>query len=97
MIFLLVKTIAVLYLDDIVVFGKSFEDYLCNLGKVFDRLSEAGLKLKPKKCQFLQEEISFLGHIVSKSAIRTDPAKVAAVKEIYFLALERQLLYLLPI
>jgi hypothetical protein len=43
----------------------SFEDHLCNLGKVFDRLSEAGLKLKPKKCQFSQEEISFLGHIVS--------------------------------
>ena len=73
--------IAVLYLDDIVVFGKSFEDHLCNLRKVFDRLSEAGLTLKPKKCQFLQEEISFLGHIVSKSGIRTDPAKVAAVKE----------------
>ena len=73
--------IAVLYLDDIVVFWKSFEDHLCNLRKVFDRLSEAGLKLKPKKCQFLQEEISFLGHIVSKSGIRTDPAKVAAVKE----------------
>ena len=41
--------IAVPYLDDIVVFGKSFEDHLCNLRKVFDRLSEAGLKLKPKK------------------------------------------------
>jgi hypothetical protein len=40
--------IAVLYLDDIVVFGKYFEDHLCNLRKVFDRLSEAGLKLKPK-------------------------------------------------
>jgi hypothetical protein len=63
--------IAVLYLDAIVVFGKSFEDHLCNLRKVFDRLSEAGLKLKPKKCQFLQEEISFLGHIVSDSGIRT--------------------------
>jgi hypothetical protein len=73
--------IAVLYLDDIVVFGKSFEDHLCNLRKVFDRLFEAGLKLKPKKCQFLQEEISFLGHIVSKFGIKTDPAKVAAVKE----------------
>jgi hypothetical protein len=45
--------IAVLYLDDIVVFGKSFEDYLCNLGKVFDRLSEAGLKLKLNFFSFL--------------------------------------------
>lgn len=72
--------IAVLYLDDIVVFGKSFDDHFVNLEKVLSRLSEAGLKLKPKKCHFLQKEISFLGHIVSKSGIKTDPEKIKAVK-----------------
>ena len=51
--------IAVLYLDDIVVFGKSFEEHLCNLRKVLDRLSEAGLKLKPKKCQFYKKKYRF--------------------------------------
>ena len=72
--------IAVLYLDDIVVFGKSFDDHFVNLEKVLSRLSVAGLKLKPKKCHFLQKEISFLGHIVSKSGIKTDPEKIKAVK-----------------
>ena len=70
-----------MYLDDIVVFGKSFEDQLSNLEKVFQKLSKAGLKLKPKKCHLMQKEISFLGHVVSKEGVRTDPAKVSAVKE----------------
>lgn len=73
--------IAVLYLDDIVVFGKSFQNHLDNLQRVCDRLAEAGLKLKPKKCHLFQKEISFLGHIVSKSGTRTDPAKISAVRD----------------
>lgn len=58
---------AVLYFDNIVVFGKTFDEHFENLEKVMGRLSDAGLKLKPKKCCFLQKEINFLGHIVSKN------------------------------
>ena len=72
--------IAVLYLDDIVVYGSSFEKHMENLQRVLKRLQEAGLKLKPKKCNLLQKEISFLGHVISKDGIRTDPAKITAVK-----------------
>ena len=53
------------YLDDILVFGPDFGTTLARLEKVLDRLGEAGLKLKAKKCQLFQEEIPFLGHIVS--------------------------------
>ncbi|GFO26979.1 Pol polyprotein [Plakobranchus ocellatus] len=42
---------------------------------------ELGVKLKPSKCQFLQEETSFLGHRISRQGIRTDPNKIAAVIE----------------
>lgn len=73
---------AVLYLDDIVVFGKTFDEHFENLEKVMGRLSDAGLKLKPKKCCFLQKEINFLGHIVSKNGIRTDPSKTKAVEQV---------------
>lgn len=43
---------AVLYLDDIVVFGKNFEEHISNLEKVFDRLDEMNLKVKAQKCSF---------------------------------------------
>ena len=72
--------ITVLYLDDIIVFGRSFEDHLCNLALVFDRLQNANLKLKAKKCRFVCKEVNFLGHVVSESGIRTDPEKTNAVK-----------------
>ena len=41
---------AVLYLDDLIVFSKTFDWHIDNLSKVFARLTEAGLKLKAKKC-----------------------------------------------
>jgi predicted RNase H-like HicB family nuclease len=42
--------ICLVYLDDVIVVGKSFEEMVTNLRQVFDRLIAAGLKLKPKKC-----------------------------------------------
>ena len=55
--------------------------HLENLEKVFQRLREAHLKLKPKKCHFLQCQVSFLGHIVSENGISTDPAMVQKIMD----------------
>ena len=71
----------VVYLDDIIVYGKSPEDILERLGGVFEKLRKAGLKLKPSKREFFKEHIQFLGHIVSKEGISTCPEKVQAVQE----------------
>ena len=69
------------YLDDILVFGPDFGTTLARLESVLDRLGEAGLKLKAKKCQLFQEEIPFLGHIVSAAGIGADPAKCQQVRD----------------
>jgi hypothetical protein len=70
-----------LYLDDVIVIGRTFEDHLLNLRKVFQRFREACLKLNPDKCQLLQKEVRYLGHIVSPKGISTDPDKLKAVRE----------------
>ena len=54
------------YLDDIIMFGRDFDETLANLECVMERLKQAGLKLKPSKCRWLQKSIKYLGHIVSK-------------------------------
>ena len=69
-----------MYLEDILVFGPNFETTLARLESVLDRLGEAGLELKAKKCQLFQEEIPFLGHIVSAAGIGADPAKCQQVR-----------------
>ena len=69
------------YLDDILVFGPDFETTLARMESVLDRLGVAGLKLKAKKCQLFQEEIPFLGHVVSAAGIGADPAKCQKVRD----------------
>ena len=73
--------IALLYLDDIIVFSKDFKDHISNLEAVFQRLRQAKLTLKPPKCIFGCERIRFLGHIVSAAGIEPQPEKCQAVQE----------------
>ena len=72
-------TNCLVYLDDVIVMGRTFEEHLHNLAAVFDRLQEANLKLKPQKCTFAKKQVTFLGHIVSPRGIATDPEKTAKV------------------
>ena len=70
---------ALVYLDDIVVFGRSFTEKLDRLREVLWRLRQANLKLNPKKCALFRTEVPFLGHIVSAEGVKTDPEKTKAV------------------
>jgi len=58
--------ICMIYLDDVIVYSKSFEKHLENLRLVLDRLKCEGLKLKARKCHFCRTEVQHLGHIVGK-------------------------------
>ncbi|XP_065144068.1 uncharacterized protein [Paramisgurnus dabryanus] len=71
----------VVYLDDIIVFGKTLEEHEERLLKVLDRLEEVGLKISIDKCQFCQPKVKYVGHIVSEAGIATDPKKVELVKQ----------------
>ncbi|UYV75275.1 K02A2.6-like [Cordylochernes scorpioides] len=68
------------YLDDIMVMGRTFEEHLRNLQEVFDRFRANNLTLNPKKCQLFQKSVKFLGHIVSTEGIRTSEDKIFAIK-----------------
>ncbi|GBL80842.1 Retrovirus-related Pol polyprotein from transposon 297, partial [Araneus ventricosus] len=67
------------YLDDIIIVGRTFEEHLNNLRKVFQRLQKANLKLNPKKCRFFQREVAYLGHVISAEGVKTDSEKIKAV------------------
>ena len=58
-----------IYLDDIIVFSRTFEDHLHHLRQVFDRLRTANIKLKPTKCFFAKHEIRYLGHVINQQGI----------------------------
>ena len=56
---------AMVYLDDVIVYSKTTEDHLTQLQAIFDHFAHHGLNLKPSKCHFFKEEISYLGHEIS--------------------------------
>lgn len=73
--------IALCYLDDIMVYGKTIEEETDRLRTVLSRLSDHGLKLEIRKCAFFQKEVRYLGFKVSEEGIAPDTTKVEAVKK----------------
>ena len=74
-------TYALIYLDDMIVFSRTGEEHLHRLRVVFGRFLEHGLKLKPSKCHFLQDEITFLGHEISADGMKPGTANLKAIAE----------------
>ncbi|MCG7870381.1 MAG: RNA-directed DNA polymerase, partial [Candidatus Thiodiazotropha taylori] len=71
----------IIYLDDLIIHAKSFEEHLRRLDQVFTRLGMAGLKLKSSKCNLLQREVVFLGHVVTEQGLKPDVSKIKCIKE----------------
>jgi len=69
----------VVFIDDILVFSKTKEEYAEHLRLVLQKLREHKLYAKRSKCEFRLEEVSFLGHVVSNGGIAVDPSKVKDV------------------
>ena len=69
------------YIDDIIVFSKSFDEHFCHLKEVFKRLDERDLRLHPEKCKFLCDELKFLGFIVGREGIKPDPDRTKAINQ----------------
>ena len=64
-----------------IVISPDIDSHLQRLEEVFSRLQDAGRKLKPTMCELLQDEVHYLGHVVSAEGVATDPAKVEAIKK----------------
>ncbi|GFT62174.1 retrovirus-related Pol polyprotein from transposon 412 [Trichonephila clavipes] len=68
------------YIDDIIIVRRSFEEHLKNIRRVLQKLKEANLKLSPSKCHLFRRGVTYLGHIISSEGVRTDSEKISAVK-----------------
>src|SRR3954452_25165390 len=76
----LIYTKAPVYLNDIIIHSKTFEQHLDDIDEVFGKLRNAKLMLKKSKCEFCASEIKFLGHIIGKDRRKIDLNKVEKVK-----------------
>ena len=69
----------IIYLDDVIDFLKTPEEHIAQLEAVFKKINDAGLKLKPSKCEFFKKLIHYLGHIASDKGIEMDPKKIEPI------------------
>ena len=72
---------AMVYIDDVIVYSKTIEQHATHLEEVFRLLERAGLKIKRSKCLFAQEQVNYLGHVVSAAGVSPDKKKIKAIKQ----------------
>ena len=69
------------YLDNTIVFSATVEEHLKWLKEVCLRLKGAELKMKPSKCHLFQSSVKYLGHVLCKEGIKTDPDKIQCIAD----------------
>ena len=74
-------TFALIYLDDVIVYSRMPEDHLKQLHAVFNRFAHHGLKLKPTKCHFLKESLTYLGHEISTKGMLPGQEGIKSIVE----------------
>ncbi|CAO2144897.1 unnamed protein product [Urochloa humidicola] len=75
------RKFVVVFIDDILIYSKTWEEHLQHIESVFSVLQEQQFKVKLPKCAFAQEQLSYLGHVISVQGVSTDPRKVADVQK----------------
>src|SRR6266496_3455120 len=59
----------IVYIDDLLIYSKTFEEHIEHISKVFEKLQEANLIMKLKKCKFYMPNVEFLGHIIGRNRL----------------------------
>ena len=67
------------YLDDLLIFSKSFEDHAQHLKLVLQHLKKHKMKIKPSKCKFFKREVSCLGRLISSGGYTVDPKSIESI------------------
>ena len=76
-----IKQFCIVYLDDIIIYSKTPEEHLEHLRLILEALREAGLKIKPSKCEFFKRELTFVGYRISEKGIATDPSNIIKIQK----------------
>jgi hypothetical protein len=69
----------VVYLDDILIYSKTYEEHVQHVRHVLTTLRDTDLRIKAEKTEFYKQEVKFLGYIVSREGLKIDSKKIEAI------------------
>ncbi len=69
------------YIEDTLVFSKSFEEHVLHIEKLILAIQEEGFRLKFTKCEFAKDRVTYLGHVVGDGTVRPLTSNVVAIKQ----------------
>lgn len=69
------------YLDDILIFSKSFEEHIIHLEALFNAIKEEGFHLKFVKCNFASQSIKYLGHLLGSNSVQPLDDNLSAIND----------------
>lgn len=76
----LLRKFVLVFLNDILIYNKSWKDHVEHVDRVLQLLEEKQLYVKRSKCFFGVQEVEYLGHIVSHEGVKVEPSKIKAIK-----------------
>ena len=69
----------IVYLDNILIYLKTYDNYVRDVQKILQALIDANIKIKPKKTEFYKTEVKFLEYIVLREELKMDQKKIKAI------------------
>src|SRR6266542_5611627 len=70
------------YLDDVIIHSRTKKEHIKHVRAVLQKIREANLKLKPSKCKWFEQELTFVGHRIGINSIRPDPRNIEKIKNV---------------
>lgn len=71
----------VIFYDDILIKSKDLDSHIKTIERVFEVLQQNGLKIKKKKCEFMADQVQYLGFIINKDGVKVNPDKIKPIVE----------------
>ena len=76
------RQFALVYIDDIVVFSRSFEEHTKHIQQLLSILSKYNFQLNPPKCKLFQRKIEYLSHVVSENGFQPNDERIRSIKNL---------------
>ena len=75
------RKFVLVFFDDILIYSHSYEEHLQHITQVLQKLKDHKWQVKLSKCDFAQQSIAYLGHVISAAGVATDPSKISTVQD----------------